>query len=121
MLAAKNKSPGLHRRTVGALLLGLTALLALPADAQPVELTITVQGNKFSPAELNAPANTPITLRVKNLDPTPIEFESRTLRVEKVMTGNSEITINVRAQKPGRYEFFDEYHENTTRGVLVVK
>jgi hypothetical protein len=27
----------------------------------------------------------------------------------------------VRAQKAGRYEFFDEYNEKTARGALVVK
>ena len=27
----------------------------------------------------------------------------------------------VRAQKPGRYEFFDEYNEKVARGALVVK
>ena len=33
----------------------------------------------------------------------------------------SDATINVRAQKPGRYEFFDEYNEKVARGALVVK
>jgi hypothetical protein len=30
-------------------------------------------------------------------------------------------TIKVKAQKPGRYEFFDEYNEKTARGAPVVK
>jgi hypothetical protein len=50
-----------------------------------------------------------------------MEFESKELRVEKIITGNSEATFNIRGQKPGRYEFFDEFHEETTRGTLVVK
>jgi plastocyanin len=96
--------------------------VALPAGAQDtVEIAVSVKDHKFDPAELQAPAGKPIVLRVKNLDATPMEFESKTLRVEKVLTGNSEAVINVRAQKPGRYEFFDEFHEKTTRGVLVVK
>ena len=61
------------------------------------------------------------TLLIKNLDPTPMEFESKTLKVEKVLSGNSEAVVNIRAQKAGRYDFFDDFHANTTKGVLVVK
>jgi hypothetical protein len=50
-----------------------------------------------------------------------MEFESKTLKVEKVVAASSDATINVRAQKPGRYEFFDEYNEKVARGALVVK
>jgi len=54
--------------------------------------------------------------------PRRCEFESKTLHVEKVVAGNTDATINVRAQKPGRYEFFfDEYNEKVARGALVVK
>ena len=107
-----------------AAMAALLACLAVgvPARAQDsVEIAVTVKDHKFDPAELQAPAGKPIVLRIKNLDATPMEFESKTLRVEKVLTGNSEAVVNVRAQKPGRYEFFDEFHEKTTRGVLVVK
>ena len=76
---------------------------------------------KFDPAELQAPAGKPIVLRVKNLDPTPMEFESNSLRVEKVLTGNGEAVINIRPQAAGRYDFFDDFHASTTKGVLVVK
>ena len=46
---------------------------------------------------------------------------SKTLKVEKVVATGGDATINVRAQKPGRYEFFDEYNEKVARGALVVK
>ena len=35
---------------------------------------------RFQPTELKVPANTPVTLVIRNLDPTPEEFESKTLR-----------------------------------------
>src|SRR5262245_51134730 len=102
------------------------AMLAfLPASTalaqQPIDITISVKNNKFDPAEIEAPANTPVRLKVKNLDPKPMEFESKSLRVEKIISGGGEATFNIRGQKPGRYEFFDEFHEDTTRGTLVVK
>ena len=41
--------------------------------------------------------------------------------VEKVVTGGGSISVRVRALPPGRYRFFDDYHEATTVGFLVVK
>jgi hypothetical protein len=49
-----------------------------------------------------------------------MEFESKSLRVEKVLSGNGEAVINLRPQKPGRYEFFDDFHAATTKGVVIV-
>jgi plastocyanin len=108
---------------LGAALALMTGLVATPcAFAQDTaELAISVKDHKFDPAELQAPAGKPIVLRVKNLDPTPMEFESNSLRVEKVLTGNGEAVINIRPQAAGRYDFFDDFHASTTKGVLVVK
>jgi Cupredoxin-like domain len=85
------------------------------------EIQLSYKDKKFDPAEISAPANTAIVIKLKNLDAKAMEFESKTLKVEKVVAGSSDATINVRAQKPGRYEFFDEYNEKVARGALVVK
>ena len=96
--------------------------LCLPAAAQQAaSVSISVKNHRFQPAEIHAPANVPIELHVKNLDPTPMEFESNSLRVEKVLTGNGEAVVNIRPQKAGQYEFFDDFHASTTKGTLVVK
>ncbi len=91
------------------------------ARAQSIEIQLSYKDKKFDPAEIGAPANTAIVIKLKNLDAKAMEFESKTLHVEKVVAGNSDATINVRAQQPGRYEFFDEYNEKVARGALVVK
>ena len=90
------------------------------ARAQEAVVEITVKDHRFEPSEPRAPANRPITIRVRNLDSTAIEFESVRLRVEKVVAPNTEGVINVRALSPGRYEFFDDFHKQT-RGTLVVE
>ena len=107
------------RYAVAAAMLTVAAL-ALPAYAQENSLSVTVKNHRFQPAELHAPANVPITLRVKNLDPAAMEFESVSLRVEKVVTPNSEGIIRLRPLSPGRYNFFDDFHQQTN-GVLVVR
>jgi plastocyanin len=99
-----------------------SAFTAISAQAQQAtEIQLSYKDKKFDPAEISVPADTPIVIKLKNLDAKAMEFESKTLRVEKVVAGSTDATINVRAQKPGRYEFFDEYNEKVARGALVVK
>ncbi len=57
---------------------------------------------------------------MQNLSLTAMEFESVSLRVEKVVAPNAAGVVNVRALAPGRYEFFDDFHQ-AARGVLVVE
>lgn len=96
-------------------------LLAGSAQAQQAaSISVSVKNHRFQPAEVHAPANVPITLHVKNLDATPMEFESVSLRVEKVVVGNGSGIIRLRALSPGRYNFFDDFNQQTN-GVLVVQ
>src|SRR5258708_11949003 len=87
---------------------------------QATEVQVTYSNGQFQPSELRAPADKPITFRVKNLDAKAMEFESKSLRVEKVVAANSDGVVNVRALKPGRYEFYDDFNEQA-RGVLTVQ
>src|SRR5436305_8548820 len=107
--------------------LGWAALCALamlgwsPSQAQQAtEIKITYSKGQFQPSQVNAPADRPISFRVKNLDAKAMEFESTSLRVEKVVAAGSEGVINVRALKPGRYEFYDDFNDKA-RGALTVQ
>ena len=100
-------------------LLGAAALLPIKygvAQERAAALAITVKDHRFEPAELRAPANRPISISVKNADSAPIEFESVSLVIAPGTSG----TVNVRPLAPGRYEFFDDFHQQT-RGTLVVQ
>jgi hypothetical protein len=94
---------------------------SLPAQAQDaLQLSTTYSNKRFQPAELSVPADRPVTLRVRNSNAKAMEFESKSLRVEKVIAANSEGVLNIRALKPGRYEFFDDFNPDA-RGAVVVK
>ena len=98
------------------------AAQSLGAEAQDTtKLSLTLKDHKFSPAEPTAPASKPIVIELENQDKTPAEFESKALRVEKIVPGGGKITLQVRALPPGRYRFFDDYHESTTEGFLVTQ
>lgn len=105
------------------LVMGMLALSLLSPEAraqQAKEVTITYRNKHFQPAEVSAPGNTPLTLRIRNTDAEAMEFESETLHVEKIVEGKSEATITLQPLKPGKYGFFDDYHA-TSEGVLAVR
>jgi hypothetical protein len=104
-----------------AVLFGQGALAPSAFAQEAAAVKLTLKNHRFEPAEAHAPANKPFTIEVTNLDGAPAEFESKTLRVEKVVAAGSTITLQMRALAPGRYRFFDDYHEDTTEGFLVVQ
>jgi plastocyanin len=105
------------RRILAAALL---LVAAAPALAQQAPVTITIRDNQFVPAEVEIPAGVKAELVIRNEKATAAEFESKSLRREKVIAPGATASIFVGPLKPGRYEFYDEFHE-TTRGFLVVK
>lgn len=87
---------------------------------QATTVQISIQNHRFQPAEITVPTGKPVTLRIKNLDSTPAEFESVSLRVEKVIAGKSKGVVNLRPLQPGRYKFMDDFNQQA-QGTLVVQ
>lgn len=103
-------------------LLSLTALVSLaPAAARAEDYTLTIKDHRFTPAEIKVPANKRVVITVVNDDPTPEEFESNEMKVEKVIPGKSKGTVRIGPLKPGRYPFFGEFHEATAKGVVIAE
>jgi hypothetical protein len=103
-----------------AALVGAIMLVDGVHAQQATNIQLAYTNGQFQPSDVSAPADTPLTLRIKNIDVKAMEFESKSLRVEKIIAAKSEGLINVRALKPGRYEFYDDFNE-TARGTLTVK
>jgi plastocyanin len=120
-----------HRKSVmfarkllkAALLVAVcTAPVVSAARAEPAtEIQLSYKDKKFEPAEIRAPANTAIVIKLKNLSGAAMEFESKPLKVEKVIAAGADAVINVRPQKAGKYLFVDEYNEDVAKGTLVVQ
>jgi len=103
-------------------LLGLVALLIVaPASGRADELSVTIKDHKFTPTELKVPANQRVTITVVNDDATPEEFESRPMKVEKVIPGKAKGVVRIGPLKPGRYPFVGEFHEKTAKGVVIAE
>ena len=107
------------RRALGLAFAGL--LLAFGAQAAEPEILLVIKNHKFEPAEVKVKAGEKVKLIVHNQDSTPEEFESHSLKREKVIPGGQKATILIGPLKPGRYEFYGEFHEKTAQGVVVAE
>jgi hypothetical protein len=88
--------------------------------ATPV-VEIEIKNHLFFPSEVVIPAETKVKLLIRNLDPTPEEFESYELNREKVISGSSKTVIFIGPLPPGEYPFFGEFYPKTAQGKVVVK
>ena len=104
----------------------MVVMLVLPtagswaADPTP-EIPITIEKHRFQPEEIKVKANVPFVLVVTNKDATPEEFESKELRIEKVIPGGKTMKIRVRALKAGSYPFVGDYHQATAKGRIIAE
>ena len=104
------------RHAVALLLLVLAAVAA--ADDHGIPLGVHDAG--FAPAEVKAPAGARVRLEVSNHTGSAIEFESFELNRERVIQPGQTVNIYVSGLSAGRYEFFDDFHQER-RGALVVE
>jgi|ERR1051326_2642465 plastocyanin len=96
--------------------------LSGPAHAaDPAEVKLTIENNRFSPEELKVKANAPFVITVTNKDKTAEEFESKELKIEKVIPPGQTVKVRVRALKPGTYNFIGDYHHDTAKGRIVAE
>ena len=91
------------------------------AFAAPPVIEIEIREHLFYPPEVVIPADTKVKLLVKNLDPTPEEFESYELNREKVISGNSQAVIFIGPLPAGEYPFFGEFYPKTAQGKVRVE
>lgn len=92
-----------------------------PAFADTPVVEIEIRDHLFYPSEILIPADTKVKLQIRNLDPTPEEFESYELNREKVISGNSVAVIFIGPLSPGEYPFFGEFYPRTAQGKVVVE
>jgi hypothetical protein len=97
------------------------ALPAFAAHALAAPVTLTIKDHKFTPAEIHVKANAPSEFNIVNKDGDVEEFDSASLKVEKVVSGNAEGSVRIRPLAPGRYPFMGEFHSDTAEGVVIAE
>src|SRR5215475_7266636 len=98
------------------------ALAVLPVAAWADDtVEVHLKNHKFTPATIKVKANKPSMIVLHNDDDTADEFDSSSLKIEKVVPGKNKGNIRVRALAPGKYPFMGEYHAATAQGVVIAE
>lgn len=113
-----------HSLRAAPLMLAATFCLVFLAHAQadddPV-FTIEFHDGKIAPVRLDVPANRRFKIELRNSGVTPAEFESNELHKEKVLAPDTTSILVFRTLDPGEYTFFDDFHPDAPKAVLVAK
>ena len=104
-----------------ALAIVLAALGMPSATAVAQEFNLAIRNHKFEPQEIRVPAGKRVSISVTNEDPPPEEFESATLKVEKIIPGKSKGLVRIGPLAPGRYEFIGDFHADSAKGVIIAE
>jgi len=98
------------------------AMLGLATSAlADTPIPVTLKNHKFTPAVIHVKAGQPNVIALTNNDDTAEEFDSTSLKVEKVVAGHSSGNVRLRPLSPGRYPFMGEYHSETAQGVVIAE
>ena len=98
------------------------AVVPFAAQAQDVaQFSIVAKDGKLVLAEIVVPAGKKIKLDISNEGKTPIEFESKALKFEKVLAPGAKSSVTINPLKPGEYAFEDEFHSATSKGKIIAK
>jgi len=105
---------------MAGLTLGLLSTAGIVAAADPPpEIPLTLDKDQFQPSELKVKANTPFVLVVTNKGAKAAEFESKDLRIEKVVPAGKTVNVRIRALKPGTYAFFNDFNKAATGRIVA--
>jgi plastocyanin len=103
------------------LLLAGLALAPLAARAADQEIPLTIEKNRFEPAEIKVKAGAPFVLVITNKDKGPEELDMAQPRIEKVIPGGKTVRLKMPALKPGKYPFVGEYHSETAKATIIAE
>ena len=107
----------------GAAFLSLVAASLSNAETAAAIATLQVRfdGHQFTPQTLPVPAHRPLVLTVINASRETIEFESFKLNREVALTPGETKQVRLPALRPGRYDFYDDFHDGVPKGYLIAK
>ena len=88
-------------------------------DSGFYEVEIILENHKFTPSEVHVPKERKLKLIIDNRDDAIEEFESRTLKREKILQAHAKTNIILAPLKAGRYDFIGEFHEESAKGVII--
>ena len=103
------------------LAVSLVSALAPAIAADPTEIPLIIEKNRFQPDLIKVKAGAPFVLVITNKDKGPEELDMLSPRIEKVIPGGKTVKLRMPALKPGSYPFVGEYHAETAKAKIVAE
>jgi hypothetical protein len=100
----------------------IAAALALATSSfaqAPIE--VHLKNHRFTPNVIKVKANQTSVIMLHNDDDTADEFDSSSLKVEKVVPGHQKGAVRLRPLPPGKYPFMGEFHAATAQGMVIAE
>jgi heme/copper-type cytochrome/quinol oxidase subunit 2 len=105
-----------------ALAVGLLGAPASHVTAQaPVEVPLTMEKDRFVPAELRVKAGTGFILVLTNKDDITHELDIPDLRIEKKVRPGQTLKLQMPALKPGKYRLVDDDSTPELHGLMIAE
>ena len=104
-------------RVVMAILLMAGAEFACAQEA----VTLIIKNHRFEPNVIRVNAGQRVKLQIENQDDSAEEFESYSLRVEKIIPAKGKVQLSIGPLKPGKYVFFGEFNQATANGQIIAE
>ncbi|WP_342225650.1 cupredoxin domain-containing protein [Rickettsia endosymbiont of Urophora cardui] len=121
----KNKNIIILASLIFLLIAGISLFISANKNSnnneEILEIKIVIKDHKFVPDIVEVPKSTKIRLVIHNEDDTVEEFESHDLHREKIVMPHDSIKIILAPLKPGKYDFFGDFHQDIAQGFLIVK
>lgn len=105
------------RRLFAVTLVSVFALAGSAFAQEPIE--VHLKNHRFTPNVIKVKANQTNVIMLHNDDDTADEFDSTSLKVEKVVPGHQKGAVRLRPLPPGKYPFMGEFHSATAQGMVI--
>jgi len=119
--ASERKTPVKRCVTLLAALAVVLGVAAPVLAADPSEIPLVIEKNRFEPDVIKVKAGAPFVLVITNKDKGPEEFDMAQPRIEKVIPGGKTVRLKMPALKPGKYPFVGEYHSETAKATIIAE
>jgi plastocyanin len=107
--------------TLVAALAMVVGTVSAAVAADPAEVPLVIEKNRFQPDVIKVKAGAPFVLIITNKDKGPEELDMAQPRIEKVIPGGKTVRLKMPALKPGKYPFVGEYHSETAKATIVAE
>ena len=107
--------------TMLAMVAMIPAARAAAEAGSSAPIKLRYDHHSFSPLTVTVPAGRPLVIQVMNSSGETIEFESFKLNRERAIEPGQAISVRLPALSSGKYDFYDDFHQDVPQGTIVAR